>query len=148
MNCSDVFPYGIYMLTYEYVNRLLDDTNWVKAKRRENMSETQVYPNNNYWIEMCVTIASGAIAGVMSWILVIPFDVMKTIIQAPSDPVEYRSMQSLYKTKRNVNYSVSFLTRRFTKLIHSVCRNMDGEYFFAAVGCYLCAPYRSMRPHF
>lgn len=53
---------------------------------------------------MCVTIASGATAGIMSWILVIPFDVMKTIMQAQSNPDKHRNMRSLVTTRKNVSY--------------------------------------------
>lgn len=63
--------------------------------------------NKNCFVEMFISTTSGAIAGVMSWILVIPFDVMKTITQAQSDPDKQRNMRSLLKTKRNVSDFVS-----------------------------------------
>lgn len=110
MNFSDVFPYGIYMLTYECMNQFLDDFDWMKAKRREykcNSHMGSACTNKNCFVEMFISTTSGAIAGVMSWILVIPFDVMKTITQAQSDPDKQRNMRSLLKTKRNVSDFVS-----------------------------------------
>lgn len=38
-------------------------------------------------------------SGVLSWILVIPFDVIKTIMQAELDPTKHRRMGVLFKTK-------------------------------------------------
>lgn len=100
---SDVFPYGIYMLTYEYMNRFLDDINWIKAKRKEYKSHAcNGCPDHRCLVEMYISITSGAIAGIMSWILVIPFDVMKTIIQAQSNPDKQRNMRNLLITKKNV----------------------------------------------
>lgn len=93
------------MLTYEYVNRLLDDVGWIKAKRNDYMCNTNdcvTCKNNHSGVEMGVSIASGAIAGVMSWVLVIPFDVMKTIMQAESDPEKHRNLRNLLRTKKSV----------------------------------------------
>lgn len=111
LNCSDVFPYGIYMLTFEYMHQFLDDFDWMKAKRKQykcNSHMGSACTKNNCYVEMFISTTSGAIAGVMSWILVIPFDVMKTITQAQSDPDKQRNMRSLLKSKRNVSVSVHF----------------------------------------
>lgn len=44
----------------------------------------------------------------MSWILVIPFDVIKTIMQAESDPAKHRRMTKLFKSKTNVLILILF----------------------------------------
>lgn len=41
-------------------------------------------------------------AGFMSWCLVIPFDTMKTIVQAEIDPVKHGDMTQLFKAKKRV----------------------------------------------
>lgn len=43
-------------------------------------------------IDMTVTTIAGSIAGLLSWILVIPFDTVKTIMQAEADPNRYKNM--------------------------------------------------------
>lgn len=42
--------------------------------------------------------------GVLSWILVIPFDVIKTIMQAEIDPTKHRQMGVLFRTKTHVRH--------------------------------------------
>lgn len=54
MKNSDVFPYGIYMLTYEHVTRQLGNLQIFREKR------TQI---NNSQFEMIVTVTAGALAG-------------------------------------------------------------------------------------
>lgn len=42
-------------------------------------------------------------AGFMSWCLVIPFDTIKTIVQAEIDPVKHGDMAQVLKAKTKVN---------------------------------------------
>lgn len=51
---SDVLPYGIYMLTYEYLSKRLSATVWMSEKRKYS-------ENKNF--EVLIPICSGAIAG-------------------------------------------------------------------------------------
>lgn len=88
------------MLTYDYINKRLTDLEWFGVKRKNQM--VRKFPNDSL-AEMSITIASGAIAGIMSWILVIPFDVMKTIIQAECGPNRYQNMRKFLKTNIKVN---------------------------------------------
>lgn len=125
MNCSDVLPYGIYMLSYEYMIRVLDDVTWINAKRREHKCKSHksfVCPNNNCFTEMCVTTAAGSVAGLLSWMFVIPFDVMKTIMQSQSDPNKYPKMRHVVKAKTNVSdfYNFAFVTRTCVDCQYSI----------------------------
>lgn len=57
-------------------------------KQRE-LNEKNQCSSNKY--ELFVTAVSGSIAGVFSWILAIPFDVLKTLMQADA-ATKYKSM--------------------------------------------------------
>lgn len=116
----DVFPYGIYMLTYEHVTNTL--AHLLGEPRRTSRNSA----------DMMITVIAGAVAGecaltmylvlhyahimpfdftsvirlfsgLMSWVLVIPFDVIKTITQAQYDPAQYTSMREIMKTKVDVS---------------------------------------------
>lgn len=88
------------MLTYEQVSEFLNSAEWIQSKRNENKSK------NSHLVDMSVTIVSGATAGVMSWILVIPFDVLKTSMQVESDPDKYKSLRNCLETSTNVKLLV------------------------------------------
>lgn len=51
----------------------------------------------------------------MSWILVVPFDVIKTIMQAESDPTKYQQMTMLFKAKTNVIHFFFITFNHFRK---------------------------------
>ncbi|KAG4074319.1 hypothetical protein HA402_008728 [Bradysia odoriphaga] len=84
--CRDVIPYGIYMLVYEKVLNILGGMPTIQRQRELN---EMTVTSNRY--ELIVTALSGTIAGVVSWILAIPFDVLKTIMQADA-ATKYDSM--------------------------------------------------------
>lgn len=39
----------------------------------------------------------------MSWILVIPFDVIKTVVQAETDPYKHGNIAQIFKAKTDVS---------------------------------------------
>ncbi|TMW54301.1 hypothetical protein DOY81_000574 [Sarcophaga bullata] len=84
MMCRDVFPYGIYMLVYERSTTYLDQTDFVQYRRR-------LYKDDETKVDFVVTTLAGAWAGVLSWVCVIPFDVVKTIMQA-EESSQYRNI--------------------------------------------------------
>lgn len=92
--------------------------------------------------------------GFMSWCLVIPFDTMKTIVQAEIDPIKHGDMAQLFKTKSQVasfswnksSHDQSLLKTRFT-FLPSISRNTDGECSFEAVGSFWCDHYPQMLLH-
>lgn len=55
MNNSDVFPYGIYMLTYEHVTSQLGNLQ-IFGEKRTQAKDSQ--------FEMIVTVTAGALAGI------------------------------------------------------------------------------------
>lgn len=89
------------MVTYEHIADWLYNIDWIRTRRKE-AKMANGYSNA---IDMSVTIVSGATAGVMSWILVIPFDVMKTIMQIEFDAQSdrYRNLRKCLKTKTSVS---------------------------------------------
>lgn len=93
----DVIPYGIYMLVYEKVLNVLGGMPTIQRERELN--ETNSVASNRY--EFFVTAVSGTIAGVVSWILAIPFDVLKTIMQADA-ATKYESMFQCIKVNIEV----------------------------------------------
>lgn len=96
-HCRDVLPYGIYMLVYQNMCRFLDNLEYVKKKRMKQRKLDTSF-------EMGLTTIAGATAGVLSWICVIPFDVIKTIMQAEQD-TQYKNMTHCLKE----NISVSLI---------------------------------------
>lgn len=56
---SDVFPYGIYMLTYEHITNLFGNFTFVQKRRADREKRGQ--PSTGF--EMALTIFAGAIAG-------------------------------------------------------------------------------------
>lgn len=44
------------------------------------------------------------LTGFMSWCLVIPFDTMKTIVQAEIDPMKHGDMAQVFRAKTHVNF--------------------------------------------
>lgn len=81
---SDVFPYGIYMLVYRDTTNYIDQTEFVQNRRhlRKNQQDK---------VDFVVTTLAGAWAGILSWVCVIPFDVVKTIMQA-EESSQYRNI--------------------------------------------------------
>lgn len=63
------------MLGYRYTTTYLDQTEYVQERRRQRSDEDTK-------VDFVVTTLAGAWAGILSWVCVIPFDVVKTIMQA------------------------------------------------------------------
>ena len=93
--CRDVFPYGIYMLSYVMILGFAANLDYVR-KERWNNKVNKVSPTNNK-LEFMITTISGCVAGLMSWGFVIPIDVIKTMQQAETDP---KKVKGIIKTGR------------------------------------------------
>jgi len=77
----DAIPYGIFMLVYEYM-----------AERLSNGYELNGRHVRNADIDPLYTASAGAIAGMISWMPAIHFDVIKTRMMAEDDPKRFRSV--------------------------------------------------------
>lgn len=66
---------------YRKTNDYLDRTDLIRKCRL----------NKNSNVDIVMTTLAGAFAGVLSWVCVIPFDVVKTIMQAEQN-AKYRSI--------------------------------------------------------
>lgn len=91
----DVFPYGIYMLSYVMLLGFAANLDYVRRERWNNRAN-KVSPTNNK-LELMITTISGCVAGLLSWGFVIPVDVIKTVQQAEADP---RKVKGIIKTGR------------------------------------------------
>lgn len=75
----------------------------------------------------------------MSWCLVIPFDTIKTIVQAEIDPVKHGDMTQVFKAKTKVIISHFLWNPQMNwikMLLFASIRNTDGEYSFEEVGLF------------
>lgn len=123
------------MLSYEYAVNMLSTSDWVKEKRKQIKEMQRSHRKLNYIdISIPILAGAFAgkhlectwylndfrrgstrsrfkvyfcllFAGFMSWCLVIPFDTMKTIVQAEIDPLKHGDMTQVFKAKRQVNIS-------------------------------------------
>ncbi|XP_063696494.1 solute carrier family 25 member 45 isoform X3 [Culicoides brevitarsis] len=79
--CRDVLPYGIYMATYDVFLDIVEHS--FDVEKRDSVSKS------SYSGFIAI---SGSIAGLMSWLFVVPFDVVKTKMQAETDPNKHPTM--------------------------------------------------------
>lgn len=89
------------MLVYEKVLNILGGMPTIQ--RRRELNEINGVTSNRY--ELIVSAVSGTIAGVVSWILAIPFDVLKTIMQADA-ATKYDNMMHCIKVNIEVSSGI------------------------------------------
>ncbi|KAG4074301.1 hypothetical protein HA402_008710 [Bradysia odoriphaga] len=77
----DAIPYGLFMLIYEYL-----------AERMSNGYEINGKHVRNAEIDPIYTATAGAVAGMVSWLPAIHFDVIKTRMMAENDSKRFRSV--------------------------------------------------------
>lgn len=79
----DILPYGIYSIVYDCIYRLGDNTTVVRAIRVQSDDY-----HNTLALKLDGLLASFAalLASVVSWSLITPLDVVKTIMQAETNP--------------------------------------------------------------
>lgn len=71
------------MLVYQHTTQFLEKTEFFRQRRQSNYNyliDQETNPGNSF--DFWVTTLAGAWAGILSWVCVIPFDVVKTIMQA------------------------------------------------------------------
>lgn len=88
--CRDVFPYGIYMLSYVMLLGFAANLDFVRRQRWNNRAQGVSATNNK--LELLVTTICGCVAGLLSWGFVIPIDVIKTVQQAERDPKKVKGI--------------------------------------------------------
>ncbi|EDS31293.1 small calcium-binding mitochondrial carrier [Culex quinquefasciatus] len=91
MMWRDVLPYGVYMLVYEYMLGIEDRLHRMKLDRQAGASGV----GSTY--EASVIATAGATAGVISWLFIVPFDVVKTVMQTETDPTVHKSMMHCFR---------------------------------------------------
>ncbi|XP_055588205.1 solute carrier family 25 member 45 isoform X2 [Uranotaenia lowii] len=86
--CRDVVPYGIYMLVYEYILGIEERLHRLKRDNKRGVG-------NRYEASLIGT--AGAVAGVVSWIIIVPFDVVKTVMQTETSTTNQPSMMESFR---------------------------------------------------
>lgn len=120
------------MLTYDHMSKTLASSKWILEKKKQSLK-------NYSYVEVGIPIASGVTAGrnwiytfeskfrdgndshlffrfltgLLSWICAIPFDVIKTYMQAELDPNKHRQMIFMFRNKRIVCGSKSQYFKHF-----------------------------------
>ncbi|KAL9692977.1 hypothetical protein quinque_012262 [Culex quinquefasciatus] len=68
-----------------------DRLHWMKLDRQAGASGV----GSTY--EASVIATAGATAGVISWLFIVPFDVVKTVMQTETDPTVHKSMMHCFR---------------------------------------------------
>jgi Mitochondrial carrier protein len=89
----DILPYAIYTVVYDYMYEAGNGIAFVKTIRMQSQQQ-HLTANNAYAItfESFLTSVSALTASVLSWILITPLDVIKTIMQAETNPNIHKNM--------------------------------------------------------
>lgn len=102
----DIVPYGIYMVVYDWMYEMGNRIGVIRAIRAQ--SEHQ---NNELSLkfESLLTSLAALTASILSWTLITPLDVVKTIMQAETNPNIHRNMfQCIAMLWRAHNYRALF----------------------------------------
>jgi hypothetical protein len=102
----DILPYAIYSVVYDYMYEAENGIAFVRAIRMQSQEQTMSLASD---VEGLLTSAAIVTASVLSWVLITPFDVIKTIMQADINPNIHRSMlESLALLVRTHKYRALF----------------------------------------
>lgn len=102
----DILPYGIYTIVFDWTYELGNSIAVVRAIRTQ--SDTR---NNTFALKLEALLTSSAalLASVLSWAMITPLDVVKTIMQAETNPNIHKNMlECVSMLWRAHNYRVLF----------------------------------------
>lgn len=85
----DMLPYAIYNVVYDYMYEAGNGIGFVKSIRTQQQQHTSGIAVR---FEVVLTSIAAITASVLSWVLITPFDVIKTIMQAEINPNIHTSM--------------------------------------------------------
>lgn len=98
------------MLAYRDTTKFIDRTEFIQNRRRLRKEDEGK-------LDFLVTTLAGAWAGILSWVCVIPFDVVKTIMQAE----ESSKYQNIWHCLSN-NFKVNELNKEYNTLTKIIYR--------------------------
>lgn len=104
----DILPYGIYTVVYDWTFEAGNRIAVVRAIRMQSDTEAR-HSALALKLDAFLTSFAALLASVLSWSLITPLDVLKTIMQAETNPNIHRSMfECLSMLRRAHNFRVLF----------------------------------------
>lgn len=91
MMYRDILPYAIYSVVYDTMYETSNGIEFVKNIRTQSQQQ-QASNGLAIRFEVLLTSVAAITASVLSWVLITPFDVLKTIMQAEINPNIHSSM--------------------------------------------------------
>lgn len=108
----DILPYAIYAVVYECMYEAGNEISFIRNIRMQSSQQQQQQQEQSIFavkFEGLLTTMAASTASVLSWILITPFDCVKTIMQAESNPNIHKSMfESLAVLVRAHKYRALF----------------------------------------
>lgn len=139
MMLRDVLPYGIYMLVYEYMLGIEERLHRVKRDRLSSGSGGMVVSSP---YEASLIAMAGAMAGIISWMFIVPFDVVKTVMQSETDPTVHKNMLHCFRTLIDVSMGSKWFIKHFNGF-HDFFSDMDGGHCSEEASWLLLGQHRS-----
>jgi hypothetical protein len=88
----DCFPYAIYAVVYDYMYEAGNRITFVRAIRMQSQEQQKQQNTLTIKVEEILTSVAIVTASVLSWVLIAPLDVIKTIMQAETNPNIHKNM--------------------------------------------------------
>lgn len=102
----DILPYAIYMVVYDWT---LDVGKWMGVGSAIRMQSDTGFGQSAGQLDAVLTSFAALLASVLSWSLITPLDVVKTIMQAELNPNIHKNMiETMLMLRRTHNTRVLF----------------------------------------
>lgn len=88
----DMLPYAIYNVVYDYMYEAGNKIEFVRTIRMQSNHQSTFSSLVAVKFEVLLTSAAAITASALSWVLITPLDVIKTIMQAETNPNIHASM--------------------------------------------------------